>query len=212
MEKKSYNSEARSPCYERILSSIRRSHVFRAIRRRALPGGPGTTPSSPPPPPPGTKILTITLAENGKKKDAPVHGNNGDQVAIIKPEKIAPATEPSEKTKARGQLEVPGASKKIEPEFSEEPSNEEKKSHGVNKLGRGSEHIENRVSKYIERVKLQLRTVSNVGGGAKAESAGKEKRDATLKTDDHFTNYLNRAKMKLRTTSSIGGGKAVPSK
>ncbi|OWM87167.1 uncharacterized protein LOC116188943 [Punica granatum] len=192
MEKKSYNRRARSPCYERILSWIRTSRVFRAICSRALPGGPGTTLSSPPPPPSGTKILTITFAENAKEKDVPVHDYNGDQVAIIKPVKISLATEPSEKTKARGQLEDPGASKKIEPELSEEPSNEETKPHGVNKLGSGSEHIENRFSEYIQRAKLKLRTVSNVHGGAKVESPGKEKKEAAGKTDHHSAKHLNR--------------------
>lgn len=64
--------------------------------------------------------------------------------------------------------------------------------------------INDRVSDYISRAKIRIRTMSLIGGGkdkVEEESAPSTK---------HFTDYIRRTKCKLRSrTSSISDGKSI---
>lgn len=71
------------------------------------------------------------------------------------------------------------------------------KSPGSKRVGA---NINDRVSDYIKRAKLRIRTVTMTGGGkakAEKEPAG----------PDRFTDYIRRTKNKLRSTLSIGRGR-----
>lgn len=70
----------------------------------------------------------------------------------------------------------------------------------------GAEDINNAFSDYINRSRIKIRAVSNVGGGEETVS-GVDNVNHTEKEDDaedEFSSYINRAKIRIRKTSSIG--------
>ncbi|KAI6695627.1 hypothetical protein NL676_023337 [Syzygium grande] len=132
-------------------------------------------------------------------------------VAVV--EKAKPRTEMASPSKlAVGQTSgarkveekvKPKSEKVPTPKTSGGPRNAPRKdqSRGAKEKG---EDINNRVSSYISRAKMRIRTMSFAGGtqGAGHKDSG----------TDHFGNYIQRAKMKIRTMSGIGGDNNAQSK
>ncbi|KAF2298648.1 hypothetical protein GH714_024480 [Hevea brasiliensis] len=70
--------------------------------------------------------------------------------------------------------------------------------------GKSGVHIEDRFTEYINRSKLNIRTMSKSSEGNSVSGKDKDKLSDNSSGKDKFSDYIDRTKNKLRTTSGIG--------